>query len=137
LEAAIQTNLLGPFRLIKAVAGAMFLAGGGDIVNISSDAAKTPYPNWGAYSVSKAALDMLTEIMALESEAAGLRFLRLDQGEMDTTLHEQALPDTEKSTLNQPQDVAKAFIDFLVKRETRNRHINLVFDRAFGLKEAL
>ncbi|MGZ3736347.1 MAG: SDR family NAD(P)-dependent oxidoreductase, partial [Bdellovibrionota bacterium] len=56
-EAVLQANLLGPFRLIKAVAGNMLMHGGGLIINISSDAAVSAYSNWGAYSVSKAALD--------------------------------------------------------------------------------
>src|SRR5690349_10241042 len=60
LEAALAANLLGPFRLTKALLGALAAAGrdarGPMIVNVSSDAAVTPYPTWGAYGASKAAL---------------------------------------------------------------------------------
>ena len=55
LAAILETNLVGPFRLIKAITGPMALHGGG----ISSDAATSAYPGWGAYRVSKAALDHL------------------------------------------------------------------------------
>ena len=137
LEAAIQTNLLGSFRLMKAVAGSMFLKGGGDIINISSDAAETPYPTWGAYSVSKAGLDILTEIMAKESEASGIRFMRIDPGEMDTRLHEQAVPDAEKSELNDPVRVAKAFVEFLSLAKTDRSYSNLVFERHSGFRNIL
>src|SRR5262249_50083522 len=59
-ERALQVNTVGPFRLIKAVAGSMVLRQTGVIVNISSDAAVEPYPSWGIYGASKAALDHLT-----------------------------------------------------------------------------
>src|SRR6516162_5077503 len=65
-ELALQTNLLGPFRLTKALLGALAASAreGGYplVVNISSDAAINPYPNWGAYSASKAALNHLSAI---------------------------------------------------------------------------
>jgi NAD(P)-dependent dehydrogenase (short-subunit alcohol dehydrogenase family) len=70
LELALATNLVGPFRLTKALLGA--LAGsaragrGALIVNISSDAAVTAYENWGAYGASKAALQHLSRIWDAE-----------------------------------------------------------------------
>src|SRR5690554_2163189 len=59
--AVLEANLLGPFRLSKAVLGAMVLRGRGVVVQISSDAAIEAYPEWGLYSVSKAGLDHLTD----------------------------------------------------------------------------
>ena len=137
LEKAIQTNLVGSFRLMKAVAGSMFLRGGGDIINISSDASKNPYPTWGAYSISKAGLDILTEIMAKESAFSGIRFIRVDPGEMDTDLHEQALPDSKKSELSDPFTVAKVFIDYLSQQNMEHSFRNLVFDSKTGFRNIL
>src|SRR4029453_10819579 len=58
LERAIATNLVGPFRLSKALLGALSSSAregrGGVVLNVSSDAATTPYPLWGAYGSSKA-----------------------------------------------------------------------------------
>src|SRR5262249_56553466 len=65
-ERALEVNTIGPFRLIKAVVGSMVLRQTGVIVNISSDAAVEPYPSWGVYGASKAALDHLTRIAAAE-----------------------------------------------------------------------
>src|SRR5262249_36776741 len=60
LERALVVNVLGPFRLTKALLGALAASAregrGAAVVNISSDAALTPYPRWGAYGASKAAL---------------------------------------------------------------------------------
>src|SRR5438105_1553158 len=106
LEAVLQTNLVGPFRLTKIVAGAMALRGSGLLVHVSSDAAVAAYPRWGAYGVSKAALDHLNRIWAAELQQAGVRFLSVDPGEMDTAMHAQAMPEADRSQLAQPEAVA-------------------------------
>jgi NAD(P)-dependent dehydrogenase (short-subunit alcohol dehydrogenase family) len=99
LEAALATNVVGPFRLTKALLGA--LAGSARearaplIVNISSDAAETPYPNWGAYGVSKAALRHLSRIWREELIGLGVDVVAVDPGDMDTALHALAVPDAD------------------------------------------
>ena len=101
-ERALQVNTVGPFRLIKAVVGSMVLRQTGVIVNISSDAAVEPYPSWGVYSASKAALDHLTRIAALELAGTGVRFFSVDPGEMDTSMHADAMPDADPASLQAP-----------------------------------
>jgi NAD(P)-dependent dehydrogenase (short-subunit alcohol dehydrogenase family) len=80
----LETNLLGPFRLSKVEA----------------------YPRWGAYAVSKAALDHLSRVFAAELEGLGVRMLAIDPGEMDTAMHRAAIPDADPRTLARPEDVA-------------------------------
>ncbi|HZO16771.1 MAG TPA: SDR family oxidoreductase [Polyangiaceae bacterium] len=113
LERVLQANLVGPFRLTKVVAGSMALRGGGLCVNISSDAAVEAYPTWGAYGVSKAALDHLTRIFAAELGDFGLRFIAIDPGEMNTVMHRDAIPDADPATLADPSDVAKRIVSLL------------------------
>lgn len=105
-ERTLQVNLLGPFRLTKALAGHMLLAGSGLVVFVSSDAATSAYPGWGAYGVSKAALDHLGRIWAAELAETGVRFVSIDPGEMDTDMHRAALPDADPAALAAPADVA-------------------------------
>jgi NAD(P)-dependent dehydrogenase (short-subunit alcohol dehydrogenase family) len=106
LAAVLETNLIGPFRLTKIVAGAMALRGAGTIVHISSDAAVEPYPRWGAYGISKAAQDHLSRILAAELAGTGVRVLAVDPGEMDTKMHADAMPEADRATLQRPADVA-------------------------------
>jgi len=106
LTKVLETNLVGPFRLMKALLGPMLLRGSGTVVNISSDAATEAYPKWGAYSVSKAGLEHLTRIWRAELIESGVRFLSFDPGEMDTRMHAQAMPDADPSLLRKPADVA-------------------------------
>jgi NAD(P)-dependent dehydrogenase (short-subunit alcohol dehydrogenase family) len=106
LERVLQTNLIGPFRLTKVVAGAMALRGSGVVLHVSSDAAVAAYPRWGAYSVSKAALDHLNRLWAAELMSTGVRFFSVDPGEMDTEMHAAAMPGADRSTLLSPNDAA-------------------------------
>src|SRR6516164_67944 len=104
LEEALKVNVLGAFRLTKALFGALAAsarnAGAALVVNISSDAAVNAYPGWGAYGASKSALRHLTAIWAEEAKAASVMFLSIDPGDMDTPLHALAGPDAHPSTLN-------------------------------------
>ena len=99
LELALATNVLGPFRLTKALLGALAAAAregrGSLVVNISSDAAINPYVRWGAYGASKAALHQMSLIWNAELAADGVQVRSIDPGDMDTPLHALALPDAD------------------------------------------
>ena len=107
---ALEVNLLGPFRLTRALAGAMALEGRGLVVHITSDAATNAYPTWGAYGVSKAGLEHLGRIWAAELEGRGVKFLTFDPGEMDTKMHADAMPDADPKALARPAVVAERLI---------------------------
>jgi NAD(P)-dependent dehydrogenase (short-subunit alcohol dehydrogenase family) len=113
LERVLAVNLVGPFRLTKALAGPMILRGGGLVVHISSDAATSAYPTWGAYSASKAALDHLGRIWAAELEGTGVRFFAVDPGEMDTAMYHAAVPGADPATLGKPEDVARSIAEMI------------------------
>jgi NAD(P)-dependent dehydrogenase (short-subunit alcohol dehydrogenase family) len=115
LERAFATNVLGPFRLTKALIGALASSAregrGAVVLNISSDAAINPYPGWGAYGSSKAALHHLSRIWNEEHAAEGIHFLSLDPGDMDTPMHAAAMPDADPATLKCPEDSARELAD--------------------------
>lgn len=113
VEQALQINVLAPFRLTKAMVGAMVLQGTGTIVHLTSDAAVEAYPHWGAYGLSKAALDHLNRTWAAEFEGTGVRFLAFDPGEMATRMHAEALPDADPASLADPVDVAARLLPLI------------------------
>ncbi|MBA0087933.1 MAG: SDR family oxidoreductase, partial [Acidobacteria bacterium Pan2503] len=123
LEKAIATNVLGPFRLTKALLGALSASAregrAALVVNISSDAAVTPYPRWGAYGTSKAALRHLTEIWNKELSVEGVRFLSFDPGDMDTPMHALAIPDADGTTLKTADAAARDLITAIETALTR------------------
>jgi NAD(P)-dependent dehydrogenase (short-subunit alcohol dehydrogenase family) len=115
LQEALAVNLLGPFRLTKALFGALTASaregrGAAVVINISSDAAVNAYPNWGAYGAAKAALRQMTAIWAEEARDEGVRFLSIDPGDMDTPLHAVAVPDADPTTLKRPEDAAREIV---------------------------
>ena len=125
LERALATNVLGPFRLTRALLGALFASarerGNSVVVNVSSDAAINAYPTWGAYGASKAALHHLSRIWDAELEAEGVRFLSVDPGDMDTPLHAVAVPDADPWTLKRPEDAAREIADTIAAALDRER----------------
>jgi NAD(P)-dependent dehydrogenase (short-subunit alcohol dehydrogenase family) len=120
-ERALQTNVLGPFRLTKALLGSLTASAregrGAVVLNVSSDAAVNPYSRWGAYAASKAALTHMTRIWNEEMAEHGVKFIALDPGDMDTPLHALAVPDADRATLKRPEasaiELADAIVDLL------------------------
>jgi NAD(P)-dependent dehydrogenase (short-subunit alcohol dehydrogenase family) len=114
---ALETNTLGPFRLTKALLGALAAAAregcGAVVLNVSSDAAVNPYPRWGAYGASKAALLHLSRIWDEELKDEGIRVLSFDPGDMDTPLHARALPDADRSLLKRPEAAAVGLAEMI------------------------
>ena len=71
-DAVLGVNLRGPFLMIKHAGRQMIAQGGGRIVNIASQAAKSAFPHAAAYCSSKHGLVGLTRVAALELGAHGI-----------------------------------------------------------------
>jgi NAD(P)-dependent dehydrogenase (short-subunit alcohol dehydrogenase family) len=108
--AAVETNLLGAVRLWRAFLPAMEAdERPSTLLALSSDAAVVPYPHWGAYGATKAAVDHLARILAAELDHHGhpqVKVYAVDPGDMDTELHRQAVPDADPASLEDPVRVA-------------------------------
>jgi NAD(P)-dependent dehydrogenase (short-subunit alcohol dehydrogenase family) len=118
-ETALATNVLGPFRLTKALLGLLAASardGRADgrravVVHVTSDAAVTPYAGWGAYGASKAALAQLGRIWHEELAAHGIAVIDVDPGDMDTPMHAAAVPDADPASLKRPRDAARELVE--------------------------
>ena len=123
LERVFATNVFGPFRLTKALMGALAASAregrGAVVLNVLSDAAINAYPGWGAYGSSKAALHQMSRIWNEEHAAEGVRFLSLDPGDMDTPMHAAAIPDADPSTLKRPEQSAHEFLAQILRMEKK------------------
>jgi|SRR5690349_17391312 len=115
LEHVYATNVFGPFRLTKALMGALAASAregcGAVVLNVLSDAGINAYSGWGAYGSSKAALHQMSRIWNEEHAAEGVRFLSLDPGDMDTPMHTAAIPDADPATLKRPEQSAHEFAE--------------------------
>jgi dehydrogenase/reductase SDR family member 4 len=84
----MNVNVKAPFELSKMVHSIMKQRGGGSVINISSIAGITPDPGLGLYSVSKAALNMLTKVTAKEWGVDGIRVNSICPGLIKTKFSE-------------------------------------------------
>ena len=100
LSRILAINVVAPLAL-AALAVARMPAGAA-IVNVTSDAAVEPYPGWGGYGSSKAALEQATRILAAEHPA--LRIHAVDPGDMRTRMQQDAFPGEDISDRPPPEE---------------------------------
>jgi len=105
LERVLAVNTVAPLALVQAVLPALERAGG-TVLDVSSDAAVEAYEGWGGYGASKAALDRLSAVLAVEHP--GLRVYAVDPGDMATDMHRAADPDA--TGLPEPATVVPALL---------------------------
>jgi NAD(P)-dependent dehydrogenase (short-subunit alcohol dehydrogenase family) len=91
-------NVLAPLALFQLVP----FAPGARVLNVTSDAAVEPYEGWGGYGSSKAALERISSILAIEHPS--LRVYAVDPGDMNTRLHQEAFPGEDISDRPPPED---------------------------------
>jgi NAD(P)-dependent dehydrogenase (short-subunit alcohol dehydrogenase family) len=114
----LDTNLIGPFLLIKNALPAM-IEHGGSIINVTSDAGQVGYPRWGAYGISKFGLEGMSQTWASELQESGVRVNWVDPGSMDTAMHRAAEPEEDPSQWADPADVTDVFV-FLASDESKD-----------------
>ena len=100
LHRVFDVNVIAPLALVRSLADD--LGPGATIIDITSDAAVEPYPGWGAYGASKAALEHASRIMAAEQPE--WRVLVVDPGDMRTEMHQDAFPGEDISDRPPPED---------------------------------
>jgi dehydrogenase/reductase SDR family protein 4 len=113
----IEVNLKSAFRFIQAVAPGMCQRGSGSIINIASIAGLRPQFHGMLYSMTKAALIMMTQSYALELGPQGVRVNAIAPGLVQTVLSEYFWKDDEKlrrvideqpiKHLGQPREIAE------------------------------
>jgi len=113
-EAIFNTNLRGPYYMMRAVVPLMIAAGAGHVVNISSLAGKNPLPRGAAYSASKWGLNGLSYGVAEELRAQNIRVSVICPGSVDTDFSPRRHgKDTQK--MLKPEDVAHAVAMLLLQ----------------------
>jgi NAD(P)-dependent dehydrogenase (short-subunit alcohol dehydrogenase family) len=80
----VDVNVKGYFRVVKACMPSMKARGGGKVINIASIAGLTPQPGMGIYCVSKAAVLMLTQVLAVELAADNIQVNAIAPGFIKT-----------------------------------------------------
>jgi NAD(P)-dependent dehydrogenase (short-subunit alcohol dehydrogenase family) len=110
-ERVMAVNVFGPFDLTRRLVP--HLADGAAIVVISSGASLGPRRGWGAYNVSKIALDGLAGIWALELRDVGIRVFIVDPGRLRTGMRAAAYPDEDPRRLPAPEERAARLVEIV------------------------
>jgi NAD(P)-dependent dehydrogenase (short-subunit alcohol dehydrogenase family) len=119
LERAFAVNTLAPLALIQGLLPGL-RARGGAILNISSDAAVEAYEGWGGYGASKAALEQLSNVLAVEEPSLAVWWV--DPGEMRTELLAEAMPGEDLSGEPHPSQVVPALRRLISARMPSGRY---------------
>jgi NAD(P)-dependent dehydrogenase (short-subunit alcohol dehydrogenase family) len=100
LARVYDVNVFAPLALVQLVLPRLSAAAA--IVNVTSDAAVEPYEGWGGYGSSKAALEQLSRVLAVEHPE--LRVYAVDPGDMRTRMQQDAFPGEDISDRRPPED---------------------------------
>ncbi|MGB3615107.1 MAG: SDR family oxidoreductase [Elainellaceae cyanobacterium] len=108
----MDLNLTSPFLCTQAILPHMRDRHQGTIVNIASIAGYQAFPEWGAYSVSKAGMIMLSKAFATESRDDGVRVVTLSPGAVNTPIWDSDTvhADFDRSKMLTPDIVAQAIV---------------------------
>jgi short-subunit dehydrogenase len=111
-QQVINLNLTSVFQCITGILPVMRQQGRGTIINVASIAAKQPFPHWGAYSVSKAGLIALSQTLAQEERANGIRVTAIYPGAVNTELWdtETVKANLDRSKMLTPEIVAQSIL---------------------------
>ena len=109
LSTVFETNVAAPLGVLQAVRAE--LKPGARIINVTSDAAVSAYAGWGGYGSSKAALEQLSAVLAVENPS--IRVYWVDPGDLRTDMHQAAFPGEDISDRPLPEVRVPAFISLL------------------------
>lgn len=100
----LETNLTGAYNFCRAVWQHI---DNGQIINVSSVAGVQAFPGCAAYSAAKYGLIGLSEVLALEGKARGIRVHVLAPANTDTPIWNSQAPDTVRARMMRPEQVAE------------------------------
>jgi NAD(P)-dependent dehydrogenase (short-subunit alcohol dehydrogenase family) len=131
LATLLDTNTIAPLAVFQAFAEHLRRANG-TMINITSDASEAAYPGWGGYGASKAALDQVTKVLAVEHP--DLAIYAFDPGDMRTDMHQAAFPDEDISDRPSPEHVTPSLVRLLEERPPSGRYTTSDFASEAALR---
>ncbi len=119
LSEVYQANVIAPLGLIQALRSDF--KPGARILNVTSDAGVNPYPGWGGYGSSKAALEQMSAVLAAENPE--LKVYWVDPGDMRTDMHQAAFPGEDISDRPLPEVRVPGLVALLESDRPSGRYL--------------
>ena len=124
-EQVMDVNVTAVWRMARTLDPLLTKTENARALLLSSGAAHSCKPFWGAYAMSKAAVEAMMRVWAKESERTTLKVNAVNPGATRTQMRAKAMPGEDKSTLPEPNDVAREIVALLDPALQQN---GLVYD---------
>ena len=119
-EQVIATNLTANQRLIRSLDPLLRKSDAGRAIFVTDDVAHSDKPFWGAYAVSKAALEAMVRSYAAENRMSTIKANLLNPGATRTTLRSSAYPGEDQASVKPPEELVPLFLDLASPECKRN-----------------
>ena len=119
-QEVMEVNVTANWRLLRSLDPLLRQSDAGRVLFVTSGAARKHTPFWGAYSVSKAALESLALTYAAECETTNIKVNLINPGPMRTAMRKKAMPGEDPNTLPSPDDMAPKIVEMLSPSFTQN-----------------
>ena len=127
-QEVLKVNAVSNHRLIRSFEALLKKGNNPKAIFLTSSLVANPKPFWGAYSVSKAMLEHIVKIWALENKNNNLSISLIDPGETDTAMRRKAMPGESSKLLRKSQDVAKLILkEIFIDKVYKGNLIKLIF----------
>ena len=111
----LNVNLISNHRLIRSFDGLLKKSKNPKALFLTCSVSSKPKPFWGAYSISKAALNHMIKIWSLENKHNNFSICTIEPGETNTKLRKKAMPGADINNSQDPIIVAKSIVNFIYK----------------------
>jgi NAD(P)-dependent dehydrogenase (short-subunit alcohol dehydrogenase family) len=116
----LEVNITANWRLIRSMDPLLRLSDAGRALFVTSGAARRTRPYWGAYAMSKAALETIVLTYAAECDGTSVRANLFNPGPLRTRMRQKAMPGEDPESLDPPEAVAPMICDLLAPSCAKN-----------------
>lgn len=122
-DKTLAVNVTANYRLIRSFEPLLRRSDAGRAIFVTSGAAHKCKPFWGAYSITKAALDAMMKTWAAEIEKTPIRVNSISPGPTRTAMRKKAMPGEDPTTLTKPAELVPLFIELAMPSCTRHGEV--------------
>lgn len=122
-DRVIAVNLTANWRLIRSFDPLLRASDSGRAIFVTSGAAGGAHPYWGAYAVSKAALEAMVKTWAGEVTKTPVKVNLVDPGALRTSMRAEAYPGEDPETVRQAGEITDTFVELAEAASTRHGEI--------------
>ncbi|MDG1286106.1 MAG: SDR family NAD(P)-dependent oxidoreductase [Rickettsiales bacterium] len=123
-QKVMDLNVTANYRLLRICEPLLKLSEtGGRVMMVTSSVGQKAAPYWGAYKVSKSALDAMVQMVAAEWNETKLRINAVNPGATCTAMRAKAMPGEDPEMIKKPEEVVHLFLELANDFDTRNGEI--------------